>query len=102
MHARQPVTRKITIFGGCYIFSYGQGLAVIGETQNANAMDEPGAFYSFFRSGLSLGESFLKWIKEGVHADFHRDRTILGDPTLRRQAEYLSLTRQHRLLLPTL
>lgn len=75
--------------GGCYIFSDGgQGLAVIGETQNANSMDGPSDFYSFFGSGLSLGESFLKWIKVGGRAGYHKDRTILGDPTLKKKKFY--------------
>jgi len=77
--------------GGCYIFSGGgRGLVVIGETQNANSMDGPGEFYSFFGTGLSLGESFLKWIKMGGRAGYHKDRTILGDPTLKKRTYYSS------------
>ena len=76
--------------GGCYIFSRGHGLAVIGETQNANSMDGPSEFYSLFGEGLSLGESFIKWLNYGGRAKYHKDRTILGDPTLKRQSEYIS------------
>lgn len=76
--------------GGCYIFSYGHGLAVIGETQNAHSMDGPSEFYSLFGEGLSFGESFIKWLNYGGRANYHKDRTILGDPTLKRQSEYIS------------
>ncbi len=76
--------------GGCYIFSHGHGLAVIGETQNANSMDGPSEFYSLFGEGLSLGDSFIKWLNNGGRAKYHRDRTILGDPTLKRQSAYIS------------
>lgn len=78
--------------GGCYIFSNGQGLAVIGETQNANSMDGPGEFYANFEEGLSLGDAFLTWIKVGGRARYHKDRTILGDPTLKRGADYPSIS----------
>lgn len=73
--------------GGCYIFSGGRGLAAIGETQNAISMDGPSIFYSFFGGGLSFGESFIKWLNDG-RANYHKDRTILGDPTLKRQVYY--------------
>ena len=76
--------------GGCYIFSNGHGLAVIGETQNANSMDGPSEFYSPFGEGLCLGESFIKWLNHGGRAKYHKERTILGDPTLKKQSEYLS------------
>jgi len=75
--------------GGCYIFSRGHGLAVIGETKNANSMEGPNEFYSLFGDGLSLGESFIKWLKNG-RVNYHLDRTILGDPTLRRKSHYIS------------
>ncbi len=75
--------------GGCYIFSHGHGLAVIGETTNANSMDGPSEFYSLFGAGLCLGESFIKWLNQGGRAKYHKERTILGDPTLKKQAEYV-------------
>jgi hypothetical protein len=74
--------------GGCYIFSNGHGLAVIGETQNANAMEAPSEFYALFGQGLSFGDSFIKWLNFGGRANYHKDRTILGDPTLKKQSEY--------------
>lgn len=74
--------------GGCYIFSNGHGLAVIGETQNANAMEAPSEFYALFGQGFSFGESFIKWLNYGGRANYHKDRTILGDPTLKKQSAY--------------
>jgi hypothetical protein len=75
--------------GGCYIFSRGNCLVVIGETMNANSMDGPKEFYSYFGEGLSLGDSFIKWLKNG-RVNYHLDRTILGDPALRKKSQYIS------------
>ena len=33
--------------GGCYIFSKGNALALIGETRDANSMDGPKEFYTY-------------------------------------------------------
>jgi hypothetical protein len=75
--------------GGCYVFSPGRGLAVIGETFNANSMDGPSQFYSLFGGGLSLGEAFIKWLGNSAGRTlYHMDRTILGDPSLRRRGQY--------------
>ena len=74
--------------GGCYLFSPGRGLAVIGETINANSMDGPSEFYSLFGRGLSLGEAFIQWLNTGGRPNYHMDRTILGDPSLKRRSHY--------------
>lgn len=76
--------------GGCYIFSKGRGLAVIGETCNANAMDESSEFYSHFGQGYSIGESFINWFNNRITPNYNKDRIILGDPTLKKQSEYIS------------
>jgi hypothetical protein len=72
--------------GGWYIFSQGPGLAYIGETQNANSMDGPAQFYSLFGGGLCLGDAFINWLRP--RSLYHMDRTILGDPTLKRRSHY--------------
>ena len=72
--------------GGWYIFSPGLGLAFIGETKNANSMDGPAEFYSLFGGGLCLGDAFITWLR--TRSAYHIDRTILGDPTLKRRSHY--------------
>ena len=72
--------------GGWYIFSQGHGLAFIGETKSANSMDGPEEFYTLFGGGLNLGDAFIRWLK--TRSDYHKDRTILGDPTLKRGSHY--------------
>jgi hypothetical protein len=72
--------------GGWYIFAQGHGLAFIGETKNANSMDGPAEFYTLFGGGLNLGDAFITWLRK--RSAYHNDRTILGDPTLKRRSYY--------------
>jgi hypothetical protein len=84
--ARYTVTDYI---GGWYIFSQGLGLVFMGETKNANSMDGPSEFYSSFGDGHCFGDAFIRWL--GPRSTYHMDRTILGDPTLKRRSHYAAI-----------
>lgn len=69
--------------GGWYIFSPGNGLAVLGTTK-AGAMLHYQDFYAPLDQNVSLGPAFKQWISIWMETNpfWFYGLTLLGDPTL--------------------